>query len=360
MDLLNAKSDARAPRLMESPEPCEKAPSSPLVAILGPTASGKSALAVGLARRFAGEVIACDSAQVYRGFDIGTAKPTAEERCGIPHHMLDLLEPAEAFTAGEYRRRVLDLLADLRQRGRLPIFTVGTGLYLRALLEGLADAPKRSEALRARLDAAAARRGSMHLHKILSRCDPIAAARISPNDRQKLVRALEVCLLAGRSLTEVLEAGRDPLRGYAPLKIGLYPPRGALYARIERRVNMMCERGWFEEVAALAERGVPRTAKPFEFIGYRQLRAHLEQGKPLGSASEAIARATRRYAKRQLTWFRKEPGVQWFPGFGDDPEIVSAVGAELGRAFSDRLITRAKPSAGGATEDNRKWHNKIV
>ena len=324
----------------------EKWPSEPLIAILGSTASGKSALAVCLAQQFTGEVIACDSAQVYRGFDIGTAKPTAKERCGIPHHMMDLLEPDEIFTAGEYRRRVIDLLADLRQRGRLPIFTVGTGLYLRALIEGLASAPARSEALRVRLAATAARRGSMHLHRILNRLDATAAARISPNDRQKLVRALEICLLAGRPLTEVLEAGRDPLQGYAPIKIGLYPPRAALYARIEQRVKTMLERGWSEEVAAWAKRGVPQTAKPFEFIGYRELRARLEQGNPLGSVNTAITQATRRYAKRQLTWFRKEPSVKWFPGFGDDPEIVSAVAAELGPSLSIRFAKRTSPASG--------------
>ena len=320
---------------------------APLVAILGPTASGKSALAVLLAQRFAGEVIACDSAQVYRGFDIGTAKPTAEERRGVPHHMIDLIGPEEVFTAGEYRRQALDLLDDLRRRGRLPIFTVGTGLYLRALLEGLAVAPARSEALRARLQASAARRGGAHLHGILRRLDPATAARISPHDRQKLVRALEICLLAGKPLTAVLEAGRAKLEGYAPLKLGLHPPRAALYARIDRRVRTMLERGWREEVAALAERGLPRAAKPFESIGYRELRALLEQGKPAGGAREAIAQSTRRYAKRQLTWFRKEPGVLWLPGFGDDPEIVAAAIAEVERALEEHRAGLPAPPAQG-------------
>src|SRR5579862_3458643 len=174
-----------------------------LIAIVGPTASGKSALAVSLAERFDGEVVACDSTQVYRGFDIGTAKPTREERHGVPHHLVDLVDASELFTAAEYRRRALEVLAELHQRNRLPIFTAGTGLYLRALLSGLSDAPARSSALRARLDASATRRGGTHLHRLLQRVDPAAAARISLQDRQKLVRALEIRFLAGKPLAEV-------------------------------------------------------------------------------------------------------------------------------------------------------------
>ncbi len=296
----------------------------PLVEILGPTASGKSALAISLAERLGGEVIACDSTQVYRGFDIGTAKPTAAERRGIPHHMLDIVSPAEIFTAGEYRNRALEVLADLRHRHRLPIFTVGTGLYFRALMEGLADAPTRSDRLRARLKAIEARRGDAYLHRVLCRLDPAAAQRISPNDRQKAVRAVEVCLLAGKPLSEVHRAGRQGLQGYTVLKIGLNPPRPSLYERVERRVRAMLDRGWNEEVAALIAEGAPSTVKPFEFIGYRELRAQAETGQPLASTAEAIAQATRRYAKRQLTWFRRESGVQWFAGFGDAPETLSA------------------------------------
>lgn len=306
------------------PEPAAAPSMLPLVAILGPTASGKSSLAVSLAERLGGEVIACDSTQVYRGFDIGTAKPSAAERRGVAHHMIDLLAPSEVFTAGEYRKRALEVIADLRRRYRLPIFTVGTGLYFRALMEGLADAPTRSEQLRARLNAIGAKRGAAHLHKILRRLDPVAAERISANDRQKVVRALEVCLVAGRPLTELHRAGRQGLQGYAALKIGLNPPRQALYERIERRVGLMLESGWSQEVAALIAQGAPKTAKPFEFIGYRELSAHAESGQPLSDTIEAIAQATRRYAKRQLTWFRREPGVYWLAGFGDAPETLSA------------------------------------
>jgi tRNA dimethylallyltransferase len=297
---------------------------APLVAILGPTASGKSALGVQLAERFGGEVLACDSTQVYRGFDIGTAKSSIAERRGVPHHLLDLVEPAELFTAGEYRRRAEIVLADLRARGRLPVLTVGTGLYLRALLEGLADAPERSADLRARLEARIAVRGPAYLHRILARLDPAAARRISARDRQKLVRAIEICVLAGKPVTEVHRAGRDPLLGFAPIRIGLAPPRAELHARIARRTDEMLARSWLGEVAELIRLGVPANSKPFEFIGYRALREHIEGRTDLAEATAAIVQATRRYAKRQATWFRREPDVTWLAGFGDDPAIAEA------------------------------------
>ena len=315
-----------------------------MVAILGPTAAGKSALAVLLAKRFAGEVVACDSTQVYRGFDIGTAKPTAEERCGIAHHLMDLVEPTERFTAGEYRRRALDVLSDLARRERLPIFTVGTGLYWRALLEGLADAPERCEPLRARLDAAAVRRGNVYLHRMLQRFDPIAAARISSQDRQKLVRAMEVCLLTGKPLTELHRAGRRHLEGYAPIKIGLNPPRAELRERIERRVHAMLERGWRAEVVALLARQTPDLAKPFEFIGYRELRDHLLHGHSLPETVASIVQATRQYAKRQLTWFRRELDVHWFAGCGDDSETQAAVYTLLAKRLESPLLAANPPS----------------
>jgi tRNA dimethylallyltransferase len=300
------------------------APPVPLVAILGPTASGKSALAVHLAERFDGEVLACDSTQVYRGFDVGTAKPNTAERRGISHHLLDLVEPSEIFTAGEYRRRAEIVLAELRTRGRLPILTVGTGLYLRALLEGLADAPERSADLRARLEARAAARGAAYLHRILARLDPASAKRIAPRDRQKVVRAIEICVLAGKPATEIHRAGRDPLTGFAPIRIGLDPPRAALHARIARRADEMLAHGWLGEVAELIRCGVPADSKPFDFIGYRMLREHIEGRANLADAAAAIAQATRRYAKRQMTWFRREPDVAWLAGFGDDPAIAAA------------------------------------
>lgn len=309
----------------QAEEPASTGRSSlPLVAIVGPTASGKSALAVTLAQKFEAEVLACDSTQVYRGFDIGTAKPRLEERAGVPHHLMDLVDPSFAFTAGEYRTRAVAVLEDLRERRRLPIFTVGTGLYLRALLEGLADAPARSEELRARLEAGANAHSLQYLHRVLRRLDPEAALRIGSRDRPKMIRAIEVCLLTGRSITEVHQSGRTPLDGYHPIKIGLQPPRAALYDRIEQRTHAMLQRGWLEEVAGLVRNGVPVNSKPFDFIGYRELRSHLEGTVTLQAAMKAITQATRRYAKRQMTWFRKEPLVHWFPGFGDDPAVVAA------------------------------------
>jgi tRNA dimethylallyltransferase len=305
---------------------------APLVVIIGPTASGKSALGVHIAERWGGEVLACDSTQVYRGFDIGTAKPDDVERRGVPHHLLNLIDPQELFTAGEYRRRAELVLADLRARGRLPVFTAGTGLYLRALLEGLAAAPERSAELRERLQALA-EKGPGYLHSVLKRIDPAAARRIAPGDRQKVMRAVEISLLAGKPVTEVHRAGRDPLVGFAPVRIGLNPPRAALHARIEARFARMIERGWLAEVAELLRSGVPVGAKPFDFIGYRQLREHLEGRTSLEEAAAAITRATRQYAKRQLTWFRRERDVVWLAGFGDDPAIV----AEADRILAERL-----------------------
>jgi tRNA dimethylallyltransferase len=297
----------------------------PLVAVVGPTASGKSALGVWLAEQFGGEVLTCDSTQLYRGFDIGTAKPGQVERRGIPHHLIDALTPNEEATAGGYRQMALAVLDDLRGRGRLPIFTVGTGLYLRALLEGLADVPQRSEELRERLRASAEEHAPGYLHLLLKRLDPEAARKIAPADEQKLIRAVEVCVLARRPVSEIHRTGRTPLAGWRALKIGLMPPREALYERIHTRTDAMFAKGWLEEVRGLMERGLPENAKPFDFIGYRELSEVLRGEKKIDEARGAIQQATRRYAKRQLTWFRKEPGVHWLSGFGDDPQIQREV-----------------------------------
>jgi len=297
----------------------------PLVAIIGPTASGKSALAVKLAERLGGEVVACDSTQLYRGFDIGTAKPTLAERHGIPHHLVDILGPKDDATAGGYRQLALQILGELRQRKRLPVFTVGTGLYLRALLEGLADVPQRSQELRERLRASVEEHTPGHLHRVLKRLDPEAAGKIASADEQKLIRAVEVCLLTSKPISEVHRTGRVPLEGWRILKVGLMPPREKLNERIHARTDAMLEHGWMREVQALLDSGLSEDAKLFDFIGYRELRSVLRGGITLQEAREAIQQATRRYAKRQLTWFRKEAGVRWFSGFGDDAEVQAGV-----------------------------------
>jgi tRNA dimethylallyltransferase len=274
---------------------------------------------------------------------------------GIPHHLVDLVEPDEIFTAGDYRRHALLALDDLRRRSKLPILTAGTGLYLRALLEGLADAPTRSEELRDRLRRSAKQRGPVHLHKILARLDPASAARIAPRDTQKIIRAIEMRILAGKPVAEIFGAGRahspdddrrkmstNALEGYAITKIGLAPPRPALYARIDARVNEMLAAGWLDEVRALVSSGVrdklrdkardktrenvriAPDSKPFQFIGYSDLRAHLEGSISLAAAVANIQQSTRRFAKRQLTWFRREPDVHWLESFGDAPETIAA------------------------------------
>jgi len=295
-----------------------------LVVVLGPTAAGKSALGITLAEKFGGEILVCDSTQVYRHFDIGTAKVPRGEQRGIPHHLVDLIEPEEVFTAGEYRQRALQVLDEVRGRGRLPILTAGTGLYLRALLEGLADAPTRSEELRERLRQKARLRGAARLHRILARLDGEAGARIAPGDTQKVIRAIEMRVLTGKPVGEIHRAGRSGLEGYEVTKIGLLPPRAALYSRIEARVEAMLAAGWIEEVRHLIASGVAEGAKPFQFIGYGEVRAHLQGKLSRGEATRQIRQATRRFAKRQITWFRKEAGVEWLAGFGDDPEIAAA------------------------------------
>lgn len=293
----------------------------PLVAVVGPTASGKSALGVWLAEQFGGEVLACDSTQLYRGFDIGTAKPANAERRGILHHLIDTLSPTDEATAGGYREMALAVLEDLRRRGRLPILTVGTGLYLRALLEGLAEVPQRSEELRERLRASAEEHAPGYLHRLLMRLDPEAAGKIARADEQKLIRAVEVCVLARRPISEVHRTGRTPLAGWRALKIGLRPTREALYARISVRTDAMLAHGWMEEVRTLMESGLPENAKPFDFIGYRELREVLRGEKKQEEARAAILQATRRYSKRQQTWFRKDPDIHWLSGFGDDADV---------------------------------------
>ena len=300
-----------------------------LVVILGPTASGKSALGIALAERFGGEVVACDSTQVYRHFDVGTGKVPREQQRGIPHHLVDLAEPHEVFTAGEFRRQAAVVLEEVSGRGKLPIITAGTGLYLRALLEGLADAPERSDVVRNSLGQRLKKFGPEYLHRLLKKLDPESAARIAPRDAQKVIRAIEVRLLSGQRVSLLHRKGRVGLQGYKVTKIGLLPPRDALYARIDSRVQQMLDAGWLAEVKSLVEQGVPPSAKPFTFLGYSHLRRHLQGELELKEAVRQTQLATRRYAKRQITWFRKEPDVHWFQCFGDSAEVFSQASALL-------------------------------
>jgi tRNA dimethylallyltransferase len=239
----------------------------------------------------------------------------------VAHHLIDVLDPREESTAGGYRERAIAVLEDLRARKRLPIFTVGTGLYVRALLEGLADVPLRSEELRERLWASVAAHPPGHLHRILRRMDPVSAEKIAPGDEQKLIRAVEVCLLAKKPLSEVHRSGRNPLRGWRAIKIGLSPEREALYQRIHARTDAMLAAGWMEEVRGLVASGLPTDSKPFDFIGYRELRAILNGEMKIDEAKAAIQQATRRYAKRQLTWFRRDTQIHWLSGFGQDATV---------------------------------------
>jgi tRNA dimethylallyltransferase len=309
---------------------------SPLVVIVGPTASGKSSLGIWLAQQLAGDVLACDSTQLYRGFDIGTAKPSMEARQGVMHHLMDLLDASEETTAGEYRARAIEMLDKLRANRRLPIFTVGTGLYLRVLLEGLAEVPVRSEPLRQKLRKSAAKRGPGHLHKILRRLDAAAAKKIASGDEQKLIRAVEVCLLTRRPLTDIYQSARKPLEGWRAIKIGLSPEREALWKRVNARTEAMLAQGWMEEVHELRSRARTGEAKPFDFLGYRELRMVLENKVSLEEARMAIQQATRQYAKRQITWFRREACVCWLDGFGDDPAIQQTALGRI-RERLDRL-----------------------
>jgi tRNA dimethylallyltransferase len=306
-----------------------------LVVLLGPTASGKTALSLALAERFNGEVVNCDSVAVYRDFEIGTAKPTAAERARVPHHCIDIVSPEREYSAGEYQRDGRAAIADITARGKLPIVTGGTGLYLRALLEGLFDGPQRSEELRNRLRRSAVRHGAGWLARLLERLDSAAAGRIHANDTPKLIRAIEVSLEARRPITEAWAAGAEPLTGYRILRLGLAPERTALYGRIDARAAAMFERGLVAETEQLiAKYGAER--RIFGTLGYRQAKQLLAGELSEAQAIDTAQRGHRNYAKRQFTWFRREPEVRWLTGFGDSPEIQqAATEAVAARAAAD-------------------------
>jgi tRNA dimethylallyltransferase len=315
--------------MVASVSPASSSPSDesrpPLaVLLLGPTGSGKTALSLALGERFSGEIVSCDSVAIYRGMDLGTAKPTREERARLPHHMIDVAYPNQLFTAGEYSRQSRAALKKIAGRGKLPIVTGGTGLYLRTLTEGLFAGPPRQTALRARLTRSQQRFGETWLHRLLARLDPASAARIHANDTPKLIRAIEVCLTARQPLSHVLAnkgIARDPLTGFRLLRIGLNPPRKALYDRLNQRGAAMFSAGLIEETRGLLARFGPVTA--LDSLGYRQAVAALAGTMTVEAAIEATQQGHRNYAKRQSTWFRREPDVHWIEAFGDDADTLA-------------------------------------
>jgi tRNA dimethylallyltransferase len=293
-----------------------------LIVILGPTGSGKTALSLELATRFHGEIVNCDSVAMYREFRIGTAKPTLEEQKRARHHLLDVIEPTSYTTAGEYARQAREILKDIRQRDVVPIVVGGTGLYLRALLEGLFAGPERSEELRERLRARAHEKGPSYLHRVLRRLDRPTATRIHANDVPKMIRAIEVCLAAKQPMSQQWKAGREPLTGFDILRIGLDPNRAELYRRIHERVLAMFDAGLVEETRDLLKK-YGDTARPLSSIGYKQVVQLLNGEIDREAAVDAVQQAHRNYAKRQMTWFRREPNVNWMHGFGDQAEVIT-------------------------------------
>jgi tRNA dimethylallyltransferase len=304
-----------------------------LVVILGPTASGKTALSLHVAERLQGEIISCDSVAVYRDLEIGTAKPTQEERRRIPHHLIDIAGPEEVITAGDYSRLARQAVGGISARARLPIVVGGSGLYLRALLEGLFPGPPRSEELRSRLRTSAAERGTEYLHKLLRRLDPGAAQTIHANDVPKVVRALEVSISARAPMTGLWRQGRDPLQGFRIIRVGLNPDREALYQRINQRAQEMFSAGLLEETRMLIER-YGSSVWPLNSLGYKQATQHLRGELSLEQAIVAAQQGHRNYAKRQMTWFRREPDVHWIEHFGSNTaaqkQIVDFVTTKAG------------------------------
>lgn len=317
------------------------APPFPLVVVVGPTASGKSTLALRLAEEFRGEIVSCDSVAVYRGLEIGTAKPTVADRALVPHHLIDVADPGEAFTAGDWSRLAREAIAGISGRGRLPIIAGGTGLYLRALLDGLFPAPPVAPELRARLRQRGAVRGAAALHRLLRRLDPRSAAAIHANDLPKLVRALEVTLTSRTPISRQWERGREPLVGYSILRLGLAPARNELYRRINARATAMFDGGLLEETELLTER-YGRDCRPLSSLGYAEAAAVLRGDLTRDAALAAARQGHRNYAKRQGTWFRREPEMQWINGFGGDAEVLAEA-----RSLVTRHLQPSSPPPSG-------------
>jgi len=295
-----------------------------VVAVLGPTATGKSALALEIAARHRGEIINCDSTAVYRGFDIGTDKIAPADRRGIPHHLIDIVEPTEEYTAAQFARDAAACIRGIHARGGLPILAGGTGFYFRALTRGLFPGPGRDEELRERLEAIAARRGVTFLHRMLRRVDPESALRIQPRDLKRLVRALEVFFLTGRPLTAHFADTASPIPDVNVIAIGLRLPAAMISDRVTRRVDRQFERGLLDEMRGLLARGVPEGARPFGGLVYRQALEHLHGVRDEPATRALIAQENRRYARRQLIWFRKEPNLGWLDGPGESPSAIAA------------------------------------
>jgi tRNA dimethylallyltransferase len=307
-------------------------PDQPLIVLIGPTASGKTSLALRLAQEFDGEIVSCDSVAVYREMEIGTAKPSREERNLVQHHMIDIAWPDEVCTAGDYSRQAREALTGITERGHTPIVAGGTGLYLRALIDGLFPAPPQKPGQRERLRKIASTRGPAYLHRLLTRLDPAAAAAIHANDVPKVVRAVEVSLASVEAhqspatgkrtpMTAQWQQGRDALTGYRILRLGLNPPRPRLYERINQRAAAMFDRGLVEETERLLARYGP-DCRPLTSLGYAEATAVLRNEL---TRDEAVAKAQqghRNYAKRQLTWFRREPNMHWLEGCGGDTNII--------------------------------------
>jgi tRNA dimethylallyltransferase len=298
-----------------------------VLVIAGPTGVGKSALALALAERFGGEVVGADSMQVYRGLDAGTAKPSPEARRRVPHHLIDHRDPDRDYSAGDYVRDADAAIASIAGRGRLPVAAGGTGLYLRALLRGLVEAPRRDEKIRARLDRIAARRGPEALHRILARRDPQAAARIGPRDRQRLVRAVEVALTGESGLGALIEAHRFAHERYPAVRVGVDMDDAVLRPRLERRVMEMVEgRRLQREVEGLLAAGLRPEANALRALGYREVMAWRRREIAEEEIAGRTLRRTRQYVKRQRTWFRREPGFCWFR-LGVDPRRSCSISA---------------------------------
>ena len=302
----------------------------PLIAILGPTATGKSALGIAIAERFNGEIINCDSTAVYRGFDIGTDKVPMHERRGIPHHLIDIADPTEEYTAAQFAKDAAAVIADIHSRGKLPILVGGTGFYYRALTRGLFPGPGKDAGLRQRLEHVARRKGVEKLHRMVARIDPESAARIQPRDLKRLVRALEVYFQTGKPLTAHFEDTVSPLGKDVQVgAVALRMPAAWLAERLAARVDAQFESGLLDEIRALLASGVPPGARPFGGLVYRQAMEHLRGMRDEAATRRLIAQENRRYARRQLIWFRKEPNLLWFDGPGTNAEVQDSVIREL-------------------------------